>query len=87
MTIPNATLLAIENLTDYSFHKTDNVWLALQAAGPNPFRIGGRTVGTDGNKRLALVGDAVIALVIKTKWFEDDEVLDRGERLYSMVLV
>lgn len=78
-TISNSTVAAIEALTGYHFRNIDHLWLALQAAGSPVFRIGGRRVGSDGNKRLAVVGDSVISLMICTRWFCDVEMLDRGE--------
>jgi hypothetical protein len=46
---------AIESIVVYSFEDRNILWLALQGAGSG---IG----GTDGNKKLAMVGDAAMRL-------------------------
>ena len=50
------------------------IWEALQVAGSGQSRISGRST-FDGNKRLAIVGDAAMALALARPWYEKDEAL------------
>lgn len=50
------------------------LWEALQVAGSGQNLIGGRRV-YDGNKRLAIVGDAAMASAIAGPWYEQDDTL------------
>jgi len=45
---------------------------ALQAAGNGVLQLGERKI-EDGNKRLAMVGDAILQLAILMDWFKDGE--------------
>lgn len=45
---------------------------ALQAAGNGVRQIGDRTI-EDGNKRLALLGDSIMTLVLLRGWYKDGE--------------
>ena len=54
-------LHAVETLVQYRFHNRELLWEALQ--GPPAF------VTPDGNKRLAIVGDAAIRLVLAEDWY------------------
>lgn len=58
---------AAEDVIDYSFIDKELPWEAIQAAGSNmAFRY------PEGNKRLAMIGDAVVKLVV----LEDLRVTD-----------
>ena len=52
---------AVETLVQYRFHNRELLWEALQ--GPPTF------VVPDGNKRLAIVGDAAIRLALAKNWY------------------
>jgi ribonuclease-3 len=60
---------AIESILDYRFAKPQLLEEALQAAG-SAMSDTSLTGDRYGNKRLALVGDAVIRLVILDSWYE-----------------
>jgi hypothetical protein len=49
-------------------------WEALQVAGSGQIRINGRSA-YDGNKRLAIVGDAAMALALTRPWYEKNDTL------------
>ena len=61
---------AIECIIDYHFTNSGLLEEAMQAAGASDSK---KIAGSDreGNKRLALVGDAVLRLVILDEWYPD----------------
>ena len=59
---------AVETLVRYRFHNPALLWEALQ--GPSiMIDIAGERVPPDGNKQLAIVGDAVMQLVLAETWY------------------
>ena len=64
----------VENITRYSFKGKDIAWEALQT--PNN---GVETGLLDGNKRLAIVGDGVIDLMLSMVWYRGAE--SKGEQI------
>ncbi|KAJ9663579.1 hypothetical protein H2201_005540 [Coniosporium apollinis] len=63
----------------YQFNDSDLLWEALQAAGSPVVYIGARHL-RDGNKRLALLGDTVLKLVLVREWYtsgRDRAVVDQ----------
>ena len=59
---------AVETLVRYRFHNPALLWEALQ--GPTiVIDIAGEPVPRDGNKRLAIVGDGAIRLVLAETWY------------------
>jgi ribonuclease-3 len=50
------------------------LWEALQVAGSGQNRISGRSM-YDGNKRLAILGDAAMALALARPWYGNDDTL------------
>lgn len=59
---------AVETLVWYRFHNSALLWEALQ--GPTVITDpAGDRVPSDGNKGLAIVGDAVIELVLAENWY------------------
>ena len=59
---------AVETLIRYRFHDPALLWEALQ--GPTVIiDVTGAPVPRDGNKRLAIVGDAAIRLVLAETWY------------------
>ena len=66
-----ADVAAVEELTGYHFCDADMAHEALTAAGVvlSCHNDDPPQVGSHGNKRLALVGDALIRLVVVDNWF------------------
>ena len=59
---------AVETLVRYRFHNPALLWEALQ--GPSVLiDSAGKPVPPDGNKRLAIVGDAAIRLALAENWY------------------
>ena len=63
-----AQVQGAENAIRYQSSDTDLIWEALQAAGSGVLSIGGRPL-MDGNKRLALLGDASLKLALVEDWY------------------
>lgn len=57
----------VENIIGYSFSDPLILWEALQAAGAS--RAAGSRHFPDGNKRLAVLGDAILKLVLVSDWY------------------
>jgi hypothetical protein len=56
------------------------LWEALQVAGSGQNRINGRSA-YDGNKRLAIVGDAAMALALTRPWYEKNDTLGSSMKI------
>lgn len=64
MSSKQQAITAVQNILQYIFEDQQLLWLALQAAGSG--------IGpTDGNKKLAMIGDAVMKLVILDDLYSD----------------
>lgn len=59
---------AVENIIGYSFSDPLILWEALQAAGAS--RAAGTRRFPDGNKRLAVLGDTILKLVLVQEWYD-----------------
>lgn len=59
----------VETIIGYNFNDTMILWEALQAAGSTVRFVGTRRFD-DGNKRLAVLGDTILKLVLVTKWYD-----------------
>ncbi len=59
---------AAMTIIGYTFNDPLIVWEALNAAGSNVMRAGGR-VFLDGNKRLALLGDSILKSALLDDWY------------------
>ncbi|MCJ1479872.1 hypothetical protein MMC06_000026 [Schaereria dolodes] len=57
-----------ETAIGYRFKDPQILWEALQAAGSSVRRAGEREI-RDGNKRLALLGDTILKLVLVEDWY------------------
>ncbi|KAJ3958398.1 hypothetical protein N0V92_005040 [Colletotrichum tropicale] len=57
----------------YTFGDRDRLWEALQGKGSLVTQIGGRQV-RDNNRKMAMVGDGVITLVIRKDAYIDDRL-------------
>ncbi|KFZ19309.1 hypothetical protein V502_03722 [Pseudogymnoascus sp. VKM F-4520 (FW-2644)] len=75
----NAMVGAAEDVIDYSFIDKELPWEAIQAAGSNmAFRY------PEGNKRLAMIGDAVVKLVVLEDLRVADSPRDAGDMQNSL---
>ncbi|KFY31782.1 hypothetical protein V493_00802 [Pseudogymnoascus sp. VKM F-4281 (FW-2241)] len=75
----NAMVRAAEDVIDYSFIDKELPWEAIQAAGSNmAFRY------PEGNKRLAMIGDAVVKLVVLEDLRVADSPRDAGDMQNSL---
>ena len=63
----------VENIIDYRFTDPLILWEALQAAGSGISSAGSRRF-PDGNKRLAVVGDTILELVLVEAWYNSTHV-------------
>ncbi|KAI9870795.1 MAG: hypothetical protein M1823_008637, partial [Watsoniomyces obsoletus] len=54
-------IAALESIIDYSFADSNIAWEALQLPG-NGFSI-------DGNRRLAVIGDLIIDMILAQQWY------------------
>ena len=66
-------LQAVQNIIEYRFKEQLILWEAMQAAGSNVRSAGDRKF-LDGNKRLAVIGDTVLQLVLAEKWYSGGTV-------------
>lgn len=71
------SITKVEDILGYTFTDRNCLWEALQAPGSGILVAGTRQI-YDGNKRLALKGDAAIKNIIIEDWFSTD--LPRGEK-------
>lgn len=59
---------AVQDIIRYQFTERLILWEAMQAAGSMVRSAGGREF-VDGNKRLAVIGDTVLQLVLAETWY------------------
>lgn len=64
----DTTLQAVQDIIGYQFRDRLILWEAMQAAGSNERSAGDRKF-VDGNKRLAVIGDTVLQLVLAETWY------------------
>lgn len=63
------TLNAVEDIISYRFRNSTLLWKALQVNGTQVKFAGDEAPPEDGNKKLSLVGDAVLALSLIEDWY------------------
>jgi hypothetical protein len=63
-----ARVKACEDIIDYTFEDKEKIWEALQITGTR-----GQVRGNEGNKRVALVGDRVLNLILVEEWHASGE--------------
>lgn len=63
----------VERIIGYSFTDPLILWEALQAAGSGVTSAGTRRFA-DGNKRLAVLGDTILELVLVEEWYDSADV-------------
>lgn len=66
-------LQTVQDIIGYRFREQLILWEAMQAAGSN-VRSAGDRVFVDGNKRLAVIGDTVLQLVLAERWYSGGSV-------------
>lgn len=66
---PQAKILRVEQLIAYTFSQKDLIWEALQQSDNGVTQKGIQAL-TDGNKRLAVVGDRAAELVLSSDWYQ-----------------
>lgn len=76
------TLQAVETILNYHFINSELLWEALQAAGS---LYPGEGLRAEGNKRLALVGDEVLGLVLKEHWYHTGACLGNINRIIPIL--
>ena len=64
----DTTIRAVETLIQYRFRNAALLWEALQVPGSGTVGAG-KTKPADGNKRLAIVGDAALRLALAEDWY------------------
>lgn len=65
------SIAPVETIIGYQFTDPSKLWEALQAPGSPVSSINGRRI-TEGNKRLAMIGDSVLKLALVSKWYSGD---------------
>ena len=68
-----AQVFAVQDTIDYRSREPLILWEAMQAAGSNVRSAGDREFA-DGNKRLAVIRDFVLHLVLAEKWYKGGTV-------------
>lgn len=63
-----AMINGVQNIIDYVFQDASVLWEALQAPGSFPYAAEGRDF-RNGNKRLALLGDAILKVSLLEEWY------------------
>jgi hypothetical protein len=71
----------MESILHYNFKDASSLWEALQAPGSGVYYAGSRRIMSDGNKRLALKGDAAMTYEIVQQWYSRN--LPRGKTAHT----
>ena len=66
--IPHPLIAGLEAVIKYHFTTPLLAWEALQAPGANAGPLALR-IGIGGNKRLAILGDTILQLVLVEEWY------------------
>ena len=61
-----------EAIIQYKFTNSTLLWEALQCSGNRELLIAGRQL-IEGNKRLAILGDAVLELILAERWYHTNK--------------
>lgn len=80
----STTTHGVEAIIGYNFNDPLILWEALQAASSSVSRAGTRRF-PDGNKRLAVLGDAILKLVLVGEWYGSPDV--RGLLAFSPTVI
>jgi hypothetical protein len=59
----------VEAIIGYNFTTLSLLWEALQAPGSGVFQAGDRQLSNEGNRRMAMLGDTLLQLVIQQDWW------------------
>jgi hypothetical protein len=68
----NAAISVVQNIIGYTFRHPLLLWEALQAPGSDVYRVGDRQISNQGHKRMAMLGDKWLDLVILMDWFVEN---------------
>lgn len=79
-----ASVAKVQQIIGYTFTDKSILWEALQAPGSGVIFAGTRAISNDGNKRLALKGDAWIKVLIIEEWYSQH--MPKGENLVLKTL-
>ena len=63
-----AMIKGVQTIFDYVFQDASVLWEALQAPGSISYDADGRNF-SNGNKRLALLGDAILKVGLLDEWY------------------
>ncbi|KAL8910887.1 MAG: hypothetical protein Q9171_003842 [Xanthocarpia ochracea] len=74
----NNAVDGVEHIIGYVFKDRFLLWEALQAAGSSVLQAGNRTI-PNGNKRLALLGDTILQLVLVEQWYAGGQARDTSD--------
>ncbi|KAL9070902.1 MAG: hypothetical protein Q9161_004544 [Pseudevernia consocians] len=77
-------LQAVQDIIGYRFKERLILWEAMQAAGSNVRYAGDREI-MDGNKRLAVIGDTVLQLVLAEQWYNGGTSREQFNQTLSQV--
>ncbi|KAL9137874.1 MAG: hypothetical protein Q9175_000901 [Cornicularia normoerica] len=80
----DTVLQAVKDIIGYRFRERLILWEAMQAAGSNVRSAGDREFA-DGNKRLAVIGDTVLQLVLAEEWYSGGTVREQVSQALSQV--
>jgi hypothetical protein len=72
------SLTCVQQIIGYNFADTNILWEALQAAGSDVYLIKTRRISSDGNKKMALIGDALAKAAVLESWWRKNE--SRGKQ-------
>ena len=70
--LPDSNRCDLERKLGHVFSDPNLLWEALQAADNGVIQIGDRKID-NGNKKMALLGDAILQLALLNDWFESGE--------------
>ena len=72
----------VQNIIAYTFRDASILWEALQAPGAVPYGTQGRNF-SNGNKRLALLGDAILKTVLLERWYATSDTIGENDHSES----
>jgi hypothetical protein len=80
-------IVRVESIIDYTFQKTERayLWEALQVITPDRASVVGRSL-KGGNKKLAIIGDAIMAVVLAEYWFSNNDSISGESHNFPRVL-
>ncbi|KAH8596654.1 hypothetical protein B0O99DRAFT_103977 [Bisporella sp. PMI_857] len=80
------SLTCVQQIIGYNFADTNILWEALQAAGSDVYLIKTRRISSDGNKKMALIGDALAKAAVLESWWRKNESRAKGQGYVDTLL-